>query len=217
MSENVYDQATDPGTAVTTGVSVRPGKSARTRQALREAALRHFAAHGVDGANVPLIAAEVGVTERTFYRHFATKDEVLFGDLVTRLAWFNKALHERPADEDVIRSVLAALSAAPIDPRLMIQIARLRAELLSPDRIETTFRDRQGAMARELRLFLRERGTDDLTATVRAEALAGAVFGALTVWNDGTDHQLADLSLLTEQALELLRPMLQSEVRPEQR
>lgn len=186
----------------------RLGKSARTRQALRDAALRHFVAHGVDGTSVPAVAAEVGVTERTFYRHFATKDEVLFGDLVTRLAWFQRALRGRPAGEDLIRSVIASLGSAPIDPRLMIEIARLRSQLLSPDRIEAIYRDRQGAMARELREVLRERGDDDLTATVRAEAVAGAVFGALTVWTDGEEHLLPDLFRLTEQALELVRPLL---------
>lgn len=186
----------------------RPGKSERTRQALRDAALRHFVAHGVDGTSVPAVAAEVGVTERTFYRHFATKDEVLFGDLVTRLAWFQRALRSRPAEEDLIRSVVASLGSAPIDPRLMIEIARLRTQLLTPDRIEAIYRDRQGAMARELRDLLRERGADDLTATVRAEAVAGAVFGALTVWTDGEEHLLPDLFRLTEEALEMVRPLL---------
>ena len=57
-------------------------KADRTRAALREVALRHFVADGFEAASVPAIAAEVGVTERTFYRHFATKDEVLFGDVV---------------------------------------------------------------------------------------------------------------------------------------
>ena len=56
---------------------VRPGKSARTRAALRDMALQHFVEHGFERASVPAIAAECGVTERTFYRHFATKDEVL--------------------------------------------------------------------------------------------------------------------------------------------
>ena len=199
------EQATE---RVTERATERPGKSERTRQALRDAALRHFVAHGVDGTSVPAVAAEVGVTERTFYRHFATKDEVLFGDLVTRLAWFQRALRARPADEDLIRSVIASLGSAPIDPRLMIEIARLRTQLLSPDRIETIYRDRQGAMARELREVLRERGADDLAATVRAEAVAGAVFGALTVWTDGDEHLLPDLFRITEEALEMVRPLL---------
>src|ERR1700748_950362 len=121
-----------------------PTKSERTRDALRDTALRHYVEHGFEAASVSAISAEVGVTERTFYRHFATKDEVLFGDLVSRLTWFRTAMRDRPADEDLIRSVLAALGSRPTDPRLMLEIARLRTELLSDDRIERTFRDRQG-------------------------------------------------------------------------
>lgn len=190
-------------------MSETPRKAERTRAALRDAALRHFVADGFEAASVPAIAAEVGVTERTFYRHFATKDEVLFGDLVTRLEWFRRALRERPADEDLIRSVLASLGSAPTDPRLMVEIARLRSELLSPERIERTFRDRQGAMATELRALLLERGVPELAAAVRAEVVAGAVFAALTVWTESpAPHDLARLGALTQEALTQVRPAL---------
>ncbi|WP_028644715.1 TetR/AcrR family transcriptional regulator [Nocardioides sp. URHA0020] len=184
-------------------------KADRTRAALRDAALRHYVEHGFEAASVAAIAAEVGVTERTFYRHFATKDEVLFGDVVSRLAWFRTAMRDRPADEDLIRSVLAALASAPTDPRLMLEIARLRTQLLSADRIERTFRDRQGAMATELRTLLTERGESPLDAAVRAEVVAGAVFAALAVWTEGpADRDLAGLGDLTQQALERVRPAL---------
>lgn len=189
---------------------VRPGKSARTRAALRDMALKHFMEHGFDRANVPAIAAECGVTERTFYRHFATKDEVLFGDLTTRLEWFRSALRRRPADEDLLDSVRRSLTSAPIDMRLMVEIARLRSELLSAERIERVFRDRQGAMAREVREVLVERGVDELVAAVRAEVVAGAVFAALGVWTEGPGpHDVAALGRLTTEALEQVRPALQ--------
>lgn len=186
-----------------------PSKAERTRTALRDAALRHFVAEGYDAASVPAIAAEVGVTERTFYRHFATKDEVLFGDVVTRLAWFSTALRDRPVGEDLVRSVLASLASAPTDRRLLAEIARLRSELLSPERIERTFRDRQGAMAAELRTVLVERGVGPLAAAVRAEAAAGAVFAALAVWTESPPpHDLDRLTGLTVDALEQVRPAL---------
>ena len=188
---------------------IRVSKSERTRNALRQVALRHFVADGFQAASVPAIAAEVGVTERTFYRHFAAKDEVLFGDVVDRLAWFATALRERPVDEDLVRSVLAALGSAPTDPRLMLEIARLRTELLSAERIERTFRNRQGAMATELRTILIERGESRLDAAVRAEVVAGAVFAALTVWTEAPEpRDLAGLGDLTQQALERVRPAL---------
>lgn len=185
------------------------GKSERTRAALRDAALRHFVSEGYDAASVPAIAAEVGVTERTFYRHFATKAEVLFGDVVTRLEWFRAALRDRPADEDLVRSVLVSLGSAPTDRRLLAEIARLRSELLSAERIERTFRDRQGAMAVEVRAVLRERGDDPLAAAVRAEAVAGAVFAALGLWTESPGpHDLDRLTELTVAALEQVRPVL---------
>lgn len=202
---------TDTGADTGTDVEQWPGgsKAERTRARLREVALRHFVAHGVDGANVSRIAAEAGVTERTFYRHFATKDEVLFGDLVTRLDWFREAVRARPVGEDVVQSVLAALGSAPIDMRLMIEIARLRAELLSPERIERTYRDRQAAMARELRALFADRGSEDLVAAVRAEVVAGAVFAALSVWTEAPPpHALRRLGDLTVAALEQVRPAL---------
>lgn len=201
MSEAVFDAGVP---------SVAPaGKSARTRAALRDKALEYFVEHGFAAASVPAIAAECGVTERTFYRHFATKDEVLFADLNSRLEWFRRALRERPREEDLIDSVRLSLTSAPIDLRLMVEIARLRAELLSSERIERVFRDRQGAMVRELREVLVERGVEDLSAAVRAEVLAGAVFAALGVWTEGPGpHDLGVLGRLTTEALEQVRPAL---------
>jgi len=184
-------------------------KSARTRAALREVALRHFVEHGFEAASVTAIAAEVGVTERTFYRHFATKDEVLFDDVGEAFAWFARALHGRPADEDLVRSVLISLGSAPTDPQLLAEIARLRAELLGPERIGKVFRDRQGAMAREVRSLLVGRGEEELAAAVRAEVVAGAVFAALAVWTEAPPpHDLPRLGELTREALDRVRPAL---------
>jgi AcrR family transcriptional regulator len=184
-------------------------KSARTRAALREAALRHFVQHGFEASSVTAIAFECGVTERTFYRHFSTKDEVLFDDVDEAFTWFRTALHERPADEDLIRSVLVSLASAPTDPLLLAEIARLRTELLPRDRIERVFRGRQGAMAREVRALLVGRGVHDLDAAVRAEAVAGAVFAALAVWTEAPPpHDLARLGDLTRDALEKVRPLV---------
>ncbi|GAA1128620.1 TetR family transcriptional regulator [Nocardioides aquiterrae] len=55
----------------------RERHKADTRRALEEAALRRFAAEGYDATSVGAIAADAGVSARTFFRYFATKDEVL--------------------------------------------------------------------------------------------------------------------------------------------
>ncbi len=194
-------------------------KSERTREALRRAALRHFVEHGFEAASVPAIAAEVGVTERTFYRHFATKDEVLFIDVTSGLSWFRTTVGERlEAGDDLVAAVLAAITSPASDPRLMLEISRLRNELLSPARIERAFREAHGAMARHVREALMERDVSPLKASVRAEVATGAVFAALTVWTEQPgepgepgEQSLAELVRLTTEALDLVRPALNAD------
>lgn len=55
------------------------GKSDRTRRALVAVALELFDRYGYDRVTVDQIAAEAGVSRRTFFRHFAGKDEVVLG------------------------------------------------------------------------------------------------------------------------------------------
>ncbi len=78
--------------------SARARQLQRTKQALKQAALDLFAQRGYDATAVSDIATAAGVTERTFFRHFPTKDAVLFSES-----------HER-------FEVLAAALAAHVDP-----------------------------------------------------------------------------------------------------
>ena len=55
----------------------RETRKRTTRETLADAALRRFAADGYDQTSVEAIAADAGVSARTFFRYFATKDEVL--------------------------------------------------------------------------------------------------------------------------------------------
>lgn len=74
----------------------RDGRIVRER--LQKAALALFTEHGFDGATTEQIAARAGVTERTYFRHFPDKREVLF------------------ASEDELReTTAAALAAIPDD------------------------------------------------------------------------------------------------------
>ena len=56
---------------------VRKTKTTRQRE-IAEATLRLVAKHGVDGATVSRIAAEVGLSRGALYRHFRSREEVLF-------------------------------------------------------------------------------------------------------------------------------------------
>ena len=95
---------------------VRPAQTARserTREALRQAAVVRFLAQGVEDTSAEQIAADAGVSLRTFYRHFRSKHDLLFADY-TGLTWFRAALDARPADEPIIDSVQSAIFAFPV-------------------------------------------------------------------------------------------------------
>ena len=135
----------------------RTVRSERTREALRNAAVVRFLANGVDETSAEQIAADAGVSLRTFYRHFGSKHDLLFADWDAGLQWFRKALAARPGGESVIDSVQAAIFAFPYDVNAVTQIAAMRAEQLDAERIVRHMRQVEQAFADAIVDHLRRR------------------------------------------------------------
>lgn len=85
-----------------------PGTSAR---ALELIALRLFAAQGFDDTTVDQIAAEAGVSRRTFFRYFDSKTEVLWGQFDLEVASLRDVLARAPSDVPVMAAVREAVLA----------------------------------------------------------------------------------------------------------
>lgn len=153
------------------------------------------------------LAREAGVTERTFFRHFPTKEAVLFQDYETQLEWLAEALAQRPADEPLFDAVVASVAAFPHDVEVVRQAATARTELISADRIASHLRVVQSSFAQVLTDFIRRRNPDvaniELAAQVAGAALAAALVVAVENW--GRNGCVDDLWQLVVTSLELVR------------
>jgi AcrR family transcriptional regulator len=178
-----------------------------TRDALRETALAKFANEGFDNVTVAAVAEAVGVTERTFYRHFPTKESILFQDYESRLDWLSTALAMRPADEPIFDSVLAATRSFPYDLEIVHQAAVLRTSLISGERVADHLRIVQASFTAVFIEFIQKRLPDhpdiDLFAAVAGNSLAGALVAAVEVW--GRTGCREDVEDLVNRSVDILR------------
>jgi AcrR family transcriptional regulator len=86
----------------------RERKKQRTRDALIEAAMALFAAKGYERATVREITDAVDVSERTFFRYFASKEDLVLSFVQDGLTGFAEALMARPAQEEPLTAACNA-------------------------------------------------------------------------------------------------------------
>jgi AcrR family transcriptional regulator len=109
------------------GEGLRERKRRETLQRITEAGTRLFIAHGYEATTLDAIAAEAGISRRTFFYYFKSKDEILLamqGGLGEMLA---AALAQEPAEDRPIRAVRDAMVriSAAYDPAEMLVLDRL--------------------------------------------------------------------------------------------
>src|SRR5271156_5447338 len=97
-------------------VNVRMGSMGRwqpdSRGRLQEAALTLYSERGFDQTTAAQIALRAGLTERTFFRHFADKREVLFGGSALLQERIVAGVAGAPLEDGPLDAVGAGLAAA---------------------------------------------------------------------------------------------------------
>jgi AcrR family transcriptional regulator len=112
--------------------SPRADHATRTRQSLLEAALELFSTQGYDNTTTNEIAEAAGVSPRTFFRYFPTKESVLFFgeyDFIRSFTGLYLAQPDTVSEIDAIRTCFVTL--APGVARLRNRIGLYRQAVAS--------------------------------------------------------------------------------------
>jgi AcrR family transcriptional regulator len=141
---------------------------------------------GFDSTTVEEIAARAGLTERTFFRHFADKREVLFGGSGLLQEFLVTHTQDAPAALAPLEAVAVALMAAGTDIfEERHEFARTRQAIIAAN-VELQEREliKLATLASALAGALRQRGVPDPVASLVAEAGIAAFKVAFERWVD---------------------------------
>jgi TetR/AcrR family transcriptional regulator, regulator of mycofactocin system len=108
---------------------LRERKKLETRRALIDATIDLSSRRGFDDTTVDDIAAEVGVSARTFHRYFARKEDAVLSDSPDRLARFRE--HLADADGTVLAGIRAAAVASAAELAAGAERERAKARLVA--------------------------------------------------------------------------------------
>ncbi|MGW0521680.1 acyl-CoA-like ligand-binding transcription factor [Crossiella sp. NPDC003009] len=163
---------------------LRERKKAATRQALSWAAVRLAVERGLDNVLVEDIAAEAGVSARTFNNYFSGKAEAIAYRHLERARQIGVRLRERPAAEPlwtaVAEAVLGhfqAMAEAPPDPAWQAGVRLMTAE----PSVVGEFLKASAQADQEFAEVVAERTGTDVRRDLYPRLVAGSVSSAIAV------------------------------------
>jgi AcrR family transcriptional regulator len=173
----------------------RSGREAHER--LQRAALELYVEQGFDQATTAEIAERAGVTERTFFRHFPDKREVLFGGEAFVRELLVTAVDDTPmgvaelGSLEVLRGACLALEEPLVEGR---EFFKTRHAVIA---VTPVLRERDLAktalLAEALASALSRRGVGSQQASLAARAAVAAVDAATTSWYEEPSGSLRTL------------------------
>ena len=166
------------------------------RGRLERAAIELFAERGYEETTVADIAERAGLKERSFFRYFADKREVLFSGAELLPATMTAALAEAAADLAPMEATIAALVAtaqALFGEDRLDFVTRRQAIIDATPVLQERELIKLDALAAVLAETLRSRGIDSTCAALAAETAIGVFKVAFAQWiREGGDQSLAE-------------------------
>lgn len=174
-----------------------------SRERLQQAALDLFAEQGYDETTVAQIAARAGVTDRTFFRQFSDKREVLFAGSERLLALFVDAVAASPATDPLQITTDALHAAAEFFPQDRLPWSRTRADLVfTHPALAEREQLKMVTLASAVAKALRERGIGEPAASLLAHSTITVFQVSFDVWlREGDERSMQDVQRETFDAL----------------
>ena len=191
------------------GPVIRDAKKAATRRALIQHAVALFCERGFEKTTVDDIVAAVGCSQRTFFRHFAAKEDVVFEGIAERLDELSGLLATVPDEEPgwtAVRDNMRLLTRQYTDEDPELTAVRIRLWMTEP-LLYARWTEISLTWERELTQFLVARRADECTPggfDLDAEVAAAAVVAALRAAWRGEVLNGGRFDELVERALGLL-------------
>jgi len=156
------------------------------RSRLEQAAYELFRDRGYDRTTVADIAARAGLTERTFFRHYADKREVLFGGAAVLQDELVRALRGVPPDVPAIEAVRVAVEAIAQFMHGRRALARERERVVAAHAdLQERGLIKRASLTAALATALEQRGVTEPVARLAADM-------GITVFYVGFDQWLDD-------------------------
>ncbi|MGW2044808.1 TetR family transcriptional regulator [Streptomyces sp. NPDC001858] len=199
--------------------TLRERKRQRTRDALLRAAVELFTSQGYERTTVDEIAEAVEVSQRTFFRYFAGKDEAALALVEMSVARFVEAVRARPPHEPPLEALRQAVldswdsineiveSIVPVELHLRMYrviestpalfAAHLRRSMEIEEGLARVIADREGL---------------DVEADPRPQLVVAVFSGVMRVverrWSTGEGFGVAEMHVLTTRYLDGIGPAL---------
>ncbi len=190
----------------------RERKKRQTHEAIAGAALKLFAHQGYEETTLAEIAEEAGVSTRTLFAYFPSKEDMLFCSLEAVRDALAEALAERPTGQDALGTLRDfILSAAHEKTKLDADLAHLVAA-------DETLRSHKRARISQLQELLAAAIADDLGAgpgDLRPQVAAASLTAALEVLELHDDrsqppHTPEELAAAIDPIIDFVRAGLQA-------
>ncbi len=165
-----------------------------------------FLERGFEQTTVTEIANRAGLTQRTFFRHYADKREVLFAGSAALQELLVSTLASAPDSAAPIDAVATALEAAAAALQERREYSRQRQAVIAanPELHEREL-IKLASLSAALAGGLRQRGVTDPAASLAAEAGIAVFRIAIERWQNDTGQR--DLPQLIRESLDALKAM----------